>query len=169
MVAVTALMVMAAGAIRFTGTNREAAVAKARADRLKACVEMAKRRFTLERCNSMLADCSNATGAKQFVVPDNPNPALQSTMVTGHYHSAAQSPTVSTATTSDPMYQGGESIPEVTNRITGLSGGYTLGDTGLSYRKYIVKCVSGPPEDWDLSQPYPDNEKAEQEIEFLFR
>ena len=47
-ISLAVLMVLVAGAIRFTGTNREAAAIKLRGDRTNSCVEIA-RRYLLSR------------------------------------------------------------------------------------------------------------------------
>src|SRR5437588_258764 len=89
MIALAVLMVLVVGAIRFTGTNREAAVSKLKGDRMGACAETA-RRYLLSRLSLYGVSVSDikldpTAGTTWAKLPDDPTASKQSLIGPGHY------------------------------------------------------------------------------------
>jgi hypothetical protein len=158
MIALAVLMVVVVGAIRFTGTNRVAAVGKLRGDRMQACAETA-RRYLLSRLRVFgvsvtdlkLDPAGNTSWAK---LPDDPSPSKQSIIGPGHYDEdlTLTAPSISIVPSSS-MGSSGEQIRDLANAAPGSS---TLGG---QYYRVVMKC----------QEAGTLGVARESEIEFVFR
>jgi hypothetical protein len=142
-IAIGVLMVLVMGAIQFTGSNRQAAVAKARGDRTASCAENA-RRYVLSKL-----DMNRISSAISFDEPllDDTDPTHQSRLITGHY-GAPESATIRPMASSSA----GASRRQVRD-MSNVIADPTLGGT---YFRVVVKCREKPTD-------------REQEVEFAFR
>lgn len=144
MVALAVLLTLVVAAINFTGSNRESASAKGRADQLAACAQAAKRTLLaqLKVYNISVTDLSlNAR------LPDGTTDT-STEMLTGHYSSTAPEPTI-VKLESSAMGQSRRQLRDMSNTIAQT----TLGG---SYYRVVARCrsrVNG----------------AESEVEFTFR
>ena len=145
MIALAVLMVLVVGAIKFTGGNREAAVAKARGDRVAACADAA-RRYLL----SQLAQNGVQVTALTLnqVLSDDPSVSERSRMMTAHYQDVAPQPTGALVRSSG-FGASARQARELSNSAPDTT---TLGG---SYFRVVVKCAE------------PGGRASE--VEFLFK
>lgn len=143
LIAMSVLGVLVVGAIRFTGTNRAAAVAKMRGDRVAACAETA-RRYLLSRLRVYGVDVTSLTLEQTLM--DDEVAARRSTMTTTHYDEPnAQATVVAVAASSVSSSRG--QARDLANRLVQP----TLGG---AYYRVVVMCKE---------------EHRSSELEFLFR
>jgi hypothetical protein len=145
MIALAVLLVVVVGALQFTGQNREASAVKMRGEASAACAEAA-RRYLISRLRLNNVQVESLTLAEQ--ISDDPNPAKQSTVMTGHYDFASAvdaTGLVSAGSLSSTRRQ----VRDVANTAPVRP---TLG--GTPYR-VVVKCREAT--------------GREQEVEFVFR
>ncbi len=145
LIAVAVLMILVVGAIRFTGTNREAAASKMRGDQTAACADTA-RRYLVSRFRTFGIPVANLT--LDTKIPDEVLPADQTRMMTAHYDSTTATPTI-VAISSETMGASQNQVRDIANNIAGT----TLGGT---YYRVVVKC----------REPVTNRET---ELEFAFR
>lgn len=145
LIAIGVLMVLVVAAIQFTGTNREGAVAKLRADELAACAESAKR-LVFNQIGTASTSLHGSTF--RFELPDRVTASERTVIVSGHYGDA----------------DGGAILEQVAASVIGSNnrGARDLANSlpmsassgGLPY-KTMVTCR--------------DRVGREAEVEFLFR
>ncbi len=90
LIALAVLMVLVVGAIRFTGANRDAAVAKAKGDQLSSCADSA-RRYLLSQLRTSGVAVTDLT--LNTSLPDDQAAGSQLKMLTAHYGSSTPTPT----------------------------------------------------------------------------
>jgi Tfp pilus assembly protein PilX len=98
MIALAVLMVLVVGAIQFTGTNQQAAIAKGQGDRVSACAETA-RRYLLSRLRTFNMPIAGLTLERE--VPDAVEQADRSKMLTAHYGQNTPQQTIQVVSSSD--------------------------------------------------------------------
>lgn len=146
MIAIAVLMVMVVGAIQFTGTNREAAVANMKASASSACAETA-RRYLLSRLTLFGLPVTDITLANE-ALPEAPNE--RHTISTAHYGESVDGGVKTVAIVE------ASAIGSSRNQIRDLSNAAPAGTTlGGAYYRVVVKCV--------------ESNNRESELEFLFR
>jgi hypothetical protein len=145
LIGIAVLMLLVAGAIRFTGDNRVAATSKARADELQACADTAKK-LLLSRLRTFGVPATGLTFDVRL--PNEPLPANQAQLRTGHIGATGAEPTIvkldATAMGSS-RYQ----VRDMANTLAAT----TLGG---EYYRVVVSCR------------HPDT-GASSELEFTFR
>lgn len=159
MIALAVLMVLVVGAIRFTGTNREAAVSKLKGDRMAACAETA-RRYLLSRMRifGVAVTELNLVGDPQFgttyaYLPDDPLPAKQSIIGPGHFGDNLTSP----VSANKPQMVPGSMMAGSAALVRDLANAAPASPyLGGSYYRVVMKCQEG-------------SGARESEIEFVFR
>lgn len=158
MIALAVLMVLVVGAIRFTGTNREAAVAKLRGDRMGACADTA-RRYLLSRLrlygvsvtDLKLDPAANTTWA---FLPDDAVASKQSRIGAGHYdEDLTIAPSSIVLLPSTGFGAGANQIRDLANAAPGS------GTLGGQYYRAVVKC----------QEAGALGVARESEVEFVFR
>lgn len=144
LIGLAVLMVLVAAAIKFTGTNRESAASKARADQLGACASTAKRALLsrLRTYGVSVTDLQLNTN-----LPDGTS-AQQSNMMTGHFDATAPEPTI--------VRLDATSMGAARNQLRDVSNNMAATTLGGSYYRVVARCRS----------PYNG---AESEVEFTFR
>lgn len=156
LVALAVLSLLAVAAIRFTGTSRDAAIAKNRGDQVQSCVEVA-RRFLLSQLptqplspNPGAGDINPADSTVTFerVLPDDPTDAGRSIVATAHFNDPVKKPTI-VGISALSIGSSKRQIRDVANNL----GPATLG--GQNYR-VVVRCIE------------PGTTRAS-ELEFAFR
>jgi len=145
MIALAVLMVLVAGAIAFTGQNREAAAIKSGGDRVLACSSVA-RQYLLSRLQLYGIAITSLTPLDERI-PDDPDTTQQTRVMQAHYD-AVDAGTTIVAVTASAFSEASGGIREAANTIT-RSG--SLGQ----YYKVTAKCR--------------DATGREAETEFLFR
>lgn len=158
MIALAVLMVLVVGAIRFTGTNREAALSKMKGDRMGACADTA-RRYLLSRLRlygTSVTDLkfdpsANTTWAK---LPDDAVAAKQSVVGPGHYgEDLTITPSSIVLMPSTGFGSGVDQIRDLANAAPGS------GTLGGQYYRAVVKC----------QEAGTLGVARESEVEFVFR
>jgi hypothetical protein len=158
MISIAVLMVLVVGALRFTGTNRESAVVKLRADRMVSCGEAA-RRYLLSRlqANRVSVTSLQQIGVGQTFVrlPDDPTPGNRTFIAPVHYDTPPTD--VITAWTTGVGVANGappteKSVMDEANVIR------TRNVTGVYFR-VVLKC----------REATGGSDPREAEVEFLFR
>src|SRR5262245_7619802 len=129
LIALAVLMMVVAAAIQFTGTNREAAANKARADELQACAEVG-RKVLISKLRSQLP----ATGISlDMKLPDSAAAGTDKVIRTGHVGNTAPEPVIVKL---DSKVMGGSryQVREMAN---------TLAQTTLGgeYYRVVVTCT----------------------------
>lgn len=158
MIALAVLMVLVVGAIRFTGTNRVAAVSKLKADRMAACAETA-RRYVLSRLRIFGAaptelKLDSAGVVNYTTIPDDPVASKQTRIGPSHFGED-----ITTTTSAIGIVQpgtigaSGKTVFDVANTLRDSGG---LGGT---YYRVVMKC----------QEPGALGVGRESEIEFVFR
>lgn len=145
LIALAVLLMLVAAAIQFTGTNREAAVAKSRADEMQACATVA-RRVLLSKLRATGVAVGTLTLNTQL--PSSMNIADQNRVLSAHYDKNVPEPVI-VSLRSDSMGASRKQVKEVANII----GPPTMGG---SYFRVVVTCqhpMSG----------------SQSELEFTFR
>lgn len=143
LIAMGVLGVLVVGALRFTGTNRAAAVAKMRGDRVSACAETA-RRYLLSRLRVYGVDVSGLTLEQTLM--DDAVASRRSTMTTTHYDEPNAQATVVAVSASSVSSSRGQAR-DLSNRLVKP----TLGG---AYYRVVVMCKE---------------QSRSSELEFLFR
>ena len=160
MIALAVLMVLVVAAIRFTGTNREAAVSKVRGDRMTACADTA-RRYLLSRLRVTGVDVKSLeldpTAHTTYArLPDDPATSKQSIIGEGHYGDdvtiSGFTPAVATVTPSSF----GSAANQIRDLANAAPGSATLGG---QYFRVVMKC----------QEPGSTGVAREAETEFVFR
>lgn len=145
LIALAVLMVIVAGAIKFTGTNREAAASKLRGDSVAACAETA-RKYLLGRLRTFNIDVVNLQLNERL--PDAPATADRSTMLSAHYGQTAPTATI--------VMVDSNSFSSSLSQVQGIgSRSFARGGLGGQYYRVVVKCRESP--------------SRESELEFVFR
>jgi hypothetical protein len=155
MIALAVLLVLSVGAIRFTGTNREAAAAKTRGDQVSACAQTA-RKYLLSR---MRVYGNQATQVKLVseTLLDDATATKRSVIDTAHY-GKVQSPTGSTADSTAVVEA--SAFAAASRQVRDLANtSPTSGTLGGQYYRVVVKCA----------EPGNAGTMRESEVEFLFR
>lgn len=167
MIALAVLMVLVVGAIRFTGTNREAAVSKVRGDRLAACADTA-RRYLLSRLRVFGVSVTDlrlegAVNQPNFyaLLPDDAVDAQKSRIGAAHYGTEVTSITASTqgvpsAVAIVPSSQIGSTGKMARDMANAAPSTTTLGGT---FYRVVMKC----------QEPGTLGAARESEVEFVFR
>lgn len=148
-VAMAVMMVIVVGAIRFTGTNRDAASHQVEADRLEACTEAA-RKMLLAKLRTYGIQAADLT--LNEVINDSHVDAEKSRIQTAHYTSSdggTGHPLTVVPISSSAM---GASRRQARDLSNTLPGSATLGG---QYYRVVVKCQLG--------------NLRESELEFVFR
>lgn len=145
MIAIAVLMVLVAGAIQFTGMNREAAASKMHGDRVEACADAARRLLL-----SKLTHYGVPSAPIVQVLPDRTNAANWSSMMSGHLGEGAATPTV----TSVGQLWGRKRVQDLANIVGGKMN-------GEGFWKVVMKC--GEPGSADGGW------LRESEVEFVFK
>lgn len=144
LIALAVLMMIVAAAIQFTGTNREAAVSKARADEVQACATTA-RKLLLSKLRTLGVSPTDLSINQKF--PDTQSTATDKEMRTAHVDNTGVEPVIMKLD-SKVMGASRYTVSDVANRSTsGLGGGY--------YR-VVVTCRN-------------PSSNAQSEVEFTFR
>ena len=147
-IAVAVLMIIVAGAITFTGGNREAASAKNRGDKINACADVA-RRHILARLRHYQQTVNPTSLVFKGALPDATDEADKTEMMTGHYGAVSEQPTI----VQIDAAEFGSAADQVRDIANVLPGAGTLGG---QYYRIVVKC----------REP---NSTRESELEFVFR
>lgn len=145
LIALAVLLMLVAAAIQFTGTNREAAVAKSRADEMQACATVA-RRVLLSKLRSTGVSVGALTLNTQ--IPSSMNVAEQNRILSAHYDKNVPEPVI-IKLKSESMGASRKQVREVANII----GPPTMGG---SYFRVVVTCQ------------HPTS-GSQSELEFTFR
>ncbi len=146
LIALAVLMMIVAAAIQFTGTNREAAVSKARADELQSCATTARK--------LLLAKLRMTSGGRaggltlNSVIPDSTGPATDKQVRTAHYDKLTLEPVI-VKLDSNVMGASRYQVRDMAN----TAGPGTLGG---DYYRVVVTCR------------HPGS-NAQSEVEFTFR
>jgi len=145
LIALAVLMMIVAAAIQFTGTNREAAISKARADELQACATTARKLLL-----SKLRTLGTPTGGLTLntVIPDTQAPATDKQVRTAHYDSLVVEPVI-VKLDSTVMGASRYQVREMSNSL----GQSTMGG---DYYRVVVTCRN-------------PSSNAQSEVEFTFR
>lgn len=143
LIAMAVLGVLVVGAIQFTGTNRAAAIAKMRGDRVSACAETA-RRYLLSKLRVYGVDVTSLTLEQTLM--DDAVASRRSTMTTTHYSEPNAQATVVAVSASSVSSSRGQAR-DLANRLVKP----TLGG---AYYRVVVMCKE---------------ENRSSELEFLFR
>ncbi len=145
MIALAILMMIVAAAIQFTGTNREAATAKARGDEMQACAVNARKMLLAK-----LRTFGVPTGGLvlQSKIPDAQTTGEQRQVLTGHFGATAPEAVI-VKIDSTTMGASRDQVRDVSNTLAST----TLGG---DYYRVIVTCR------------HPSS-NAESELEFTFR
>jgi hypothetical protein len=163
MIALAVLTVLVVGAIRFTGTNRVAAVSKVRGDRMAACAETARpylisrlRLFGISVTDLQLDPVNSTTWAK---LPDDDNPAKQSIVGAGHYGTdlTITAPAIAII----PSASMGSASRQIRDLANAAPNSSTLGGT---YYRVVMKCQEA-----GTLSTVTDGVARESELEFVFR
>lgn len=147
-VSVAILMVLVAGAIRFTGENREAAVSKLSGNRVHSCADVA-RQYLLGK---LRVSGLNITDLQLDQTLPSTDPDRSARLLTAHYTEpdaggAAPEPTIAVLKA--------ENISAARQQIRGMeSVAPASAMLGGQYYRVVVKCQEGP---------------RESELEFVFR
>ena len=145
MIALAVLMMIVAAAIQFTGTNREAAISKARGDEMQACATVA-RKMLLSRLRTF--GVPTGTLSLNTTIPDEQATGDQRQVRTGHF--GATSPeAVIVKLDSASMGASRDQVRDVSNTLSST----TLGG---DYYRVVVTCR------------HPTS-NSESELEFTFR
>ncbi len=155
LIALAVLMVLVVGAIRFTGTNREAAVTKLKGDRMAACAETARRTLLAQlRLQGTVAvtdlelDSVNHTAYTRL--PDEPAPAKRTVMGPSHYgDDPLTAPRVISVIS--PKSMGATQTINLSNVLLESSIG------GGQYYRVVMKCQEAV------------GDQRESEVEFVFK
>jgi len=145
MIALAVLMVLVVGALRFTGTNREAAAAKMKGDASQACADAA-RRYLMAKFRTFGVPIEGLT--LDNTIPDSPIVANRTRILTAHYDSLTSEPTI-VAVSAQSMGQSRRQVRDMSN----VPAGTTLGGR---YYRVVVKCRDAV-------------SRRESELEFTFR
>lgn len=147
LISLAILMMLVAGAIQFTGTNRQAAMAQSRGAELQACA-ITGRKMLLSRLRTYGISADSLT--LDTVIPDSQNTADQTQVRLGHLDfDGGSPPQVVVELTAGSMGASGRQVRDVANII---------GDTtmGGRYWRVVVSCKN----------PVTN---AQSEVEFTFR
>lgn len=145
LIALAVLLMLVAAAIQFTGSNREAAVAKSRADEMQACATVA-RKVLLSKLRTF--GVPPGTLSLNTPIPSSMNVAEQNRVVTAHLDQATPQAVV-VALDSRAMGASRNQVADVANRL----GATTLGG---QYYRVVVTCQ------------HPTS-GSQSELEFTFR
>jgi Tfp pilus assembly protein PilW len=145
LIALAVLMLLVAAAIQFTGTNREASVAKARADEVQACATTARKLLL-----GKLRTFGVATGGLTLNtrIPDSPSSADDKLVRTAHIDAPGLEPVI-VKLDSSVMGSSRYQARDVANTLASS----TLGG---EYYRVVVSCR------------HPST-NAQSEVEFTFR
>ncbi len=147
-IALAILMVVVAGAIAFTGTNRDAAAAKNRGDKVTACADVA-RRHVLARLRHFEQSVNPTDLVFKGVLPDATDEAHKTEMMTAHYGDVVEKPTIVQVDAAE-FGAAADQVRDIANVLPGA------GTLGGQYYRIVVKC----------REP---NSTRESELEFVFR
>lgn len=145
LIGLAVLMLMVAGAITFTGANREAAASKARADELQACANTA-RKLLLGKLRTFGVPATDLS--LDTTLPNEAATAQQAQVRTGHFGATAVEPTI-VKLDATAMGASRYQVRDVANTLSST----TLGG---EYYRVVVSCRS-------------PTSGAESELEFTFR
>lgn len=144
MIAMAVLALLVAGAISFSGANRQAAAASNKADATAACADTA-RRHLLARLRTYNIDVE----ALQFqqALPDAKADPDKSQILTGHFRDVGAQATV--------VKVKSEQFSGASRQVRDMANMTSSGSLGGNYYRVVVKCQQ------------PGNREAE--LEFVFR
>lgn len=145
LVALAVLMLLVAGAIQFTGSNREAAVSRSRADEMQACATTA-RKVLLSKLRTFGVPVGGLT--LNTTIPDDSTAGEQKTIRTAHMGATAAEPVI-VKLDSTVMGASRRQVRDVSNTLAAT----TLGG---DYYRVVVTCQ------------HPST-NAQSEVEFTFR
>lgn len=155
MVALAVLMVVVAGAIAFTGTNRRGAASEARADSMAACAESA-RRVIISQLSAANITVAPIPLQQAFItdggwsLPDNALDAGQSFVSAGHVRDGQASSAITTV-----QILSSKAMGAAQGQTRDLSNVAPASNTNGAYYRIVAKCT--------------DAQKREAEVEFVFR
>lgn len=153
LVAIAVLSLLAVGAIRFTGGNRDAALARDRAEKVGSCAEVARKYLLSQLPKNALSPTSTeinpADNTVQFtrVLPDTPVTAEQSKMGTGHYATDGGATIVGVS----PL-----AVGAARKQVRDIANSLGPGTLGGQYYRVVVRCIE-------------PGTTRESELEFSFR
>lgn len=154
MVAIAVLTILVVGAIRFTGTNHDAAVMKNRSDQMGSCADAARRYLIAQLPVNPLSpgatELNPADTTVQFerIVPDTDDAARRSVMATGHLGSPARQATIVSIA---PL-----AVGAARKQVRDIANSLGPGTLGGQYYRVVVRCIE------------PGSTRAS-ELEFSFR
>lgn len=154
LVAIAVLTVLVVGAIRFTGTNHDAAVMKNRSDQMGTCAEAARRyllaQLPVNPLSPTATELNPADTTVQFerVVPDTNDAARRSVMATGHVSTPARQATIIGVA---PL-----AVGAARKQVRDVANSLGPGTLGGQYYRVVVRCIE------------PGSTRAS-ELEFSFR
>lgn len=150
LIALAVLMMLVAAAIQFTGTNREAAISKARADELQACATTG-RKLLLSQLRTLGPTLGGGAASLTLdtKLPDTQLTTTDKVLRSGHYDNTAVEPVI-VKLDSKAMGASRNQVREMANTLPDST---TLGG---SYFRVIVTCKN-------------PSSNAQSEVEFTFR
>lgn len=154
LISLTILTLLVVSAIKFTGTNRDAARSKDGANRVSSCAEAARRYLMAQLPINPLSPNPNdinpadSTISFERVIPDSTVAAERSQMGTGHIGAAATSPTI--------IGISALSVGAARNQVRDLANTVAPGTLGGQYYRVVVRCIE-------------PGTTRESELEFSFR
>jgi hypothetical protein len=155
MIALAVLLVLSVGAIRFTGTNREAAAAKTRGDQVSACASTA-RKYLLSRMRVFGSQPTQLKLVSEKLLDDAVT-TKQSTLDTAHY---GQVETTGPGNAKSIAVVEASAFAAASRQVRDLANtSPTSGTLGGQYYRVVVKCA----------EPGNAGNTRESEVEFLFR
>jgi len=155
LIAHAVLMVLVVGAIRFTGTNREAAVVKLKGDRMAACAETARRTLIAQlRITGSVAvtalELDSVNGTAYARLPDEAAVGNRTIMGPSHYDTdPLTAPRVISVIS--PKAMGSPQSINISNVLLESSVG------GGQFYRVVMKCREAI------------GEQRESEVEFVFK
>lgn len=154
MISIAILMVLVVGAIRFTGTNRESAVNKLKADRMSSCAESA-RRFLITRLQASRVNTSKLAqlgpGTPYARLPDDPVIGKRTIIAAAHYGEDPLLVGTGAQIAKGPA-AGDRAVQDDANVIREIN-------FGGAFFRVVIKC----------QEPGASGSERESEIEFIFR
>lgn len=154
LISIAILTVLVVAAIRFTGTNRDAAIMKNKADQMASCAEVARRYLIAQLPINPLSPAGNelnpgdTTVQFERVLPDTTDGPRRSVIATGHIDTPARAATIVGIA---PV-----SVGAARKQVRDISNSLGPSTLGGQYYRVVVRCIE------------PGSTRAS-ELEFSFR
>lgn len=154
LVAIAVMSLLAVGAIRFTGANRDAAGARDRAEKVASCTEVARKYLLSQLPKNALSptatEINPADSTVQFerVLPDSTVASERSTAATAHYGLPARKATIVGVS---PL-----AVGAARRQVRDVANSLGPGTLGGQYYRVVVRCIE-------------PGTTRESELEFSFR